>query len=101
MNYLRRVSMPAGRTLVSAPFSFLGRDLDREAELAAHIRREHRRGRQLAAILDDPYVRRRGSRGVLRQVLRRPELIRALREDVAEAIRREQAAVVQSAFTRR
>jgi hypothetical protein len=98
MNYFGRASMPAGGTLMSA-FSFLGRDRDREAELAAHIRREHRRGRPLAVILGDPYVQRRGGRGVLREVLRRPQLIRALGRDVADAIAGEQAEVGRPART--
>jgi hypothetical protein len=39
----------------------------------------------------DPYVQRRGGQGVLHSVLRQPELFRALRRDVVEAIRRDQS----------
>jgi hypothetical protein len=69
------------------PFFFLSRRRYREAELAAYLRREHRRGRRLAEILDDPYIERCGGQSVLRSVLRRPEVIRALGDDVGDAIR--------------
>jgi hypothetical protein len=39
--------------LARTPFYFLGRRRYREAELAAYLRHEHRRGRRVAKILDD------------------------------------------------
>lgn len=82
-------------SLMRTPFYFLGPYSDREAELAAYIRREHRRGRYIESVLGDPYVQRHGSRGVLHAVLRWPELIRSLGDDVADAIRHDQAALSQ------
>lgn len=79
--------MAASSPLTRTPFFFLGCRPYREARLAAYIHREHRRGRHLAAIVDDPYVERCGGQSMLRAVLRHPRLIRALREDVSEAIR--------------
>jgi hypothetical protein len=81
--------MTRGRPLDRTPFYFLGPRPYREAELAAHIHREHRRGRSLEEILRDPYLDRCGGRAVVRAVLRRPELIRALGRDVAEEIVRQ------------
>lgn len=73
-------------SLANTPFYFLGRRPYREAELAAYLRREHRRGRRLAEILNDPYIERCGGQGVLRAVLRRPRLIQAFGAHVADAI---------------
>ena len=78
--------MAARAPLASTPFYFLGRRPYREAELAAYLRREHRRGRRLVEIVSDPYVARCGGQSVLWAVLGRPSLIRALRQDVADAI---------------
>jgi hypothetical protein len=79
--------MAAVVPLARTPFFFLGRRRYREAELAAYLQREHGRGRPIAEILTDPYVDRCGGESVLREVLRRPGLIRALRQDVADSIR--------------
>jgi hypothetical protein len=73
--------------LENTPFYFIGPRRYREAEVAAYIRREHRRGRPLAEILNDPYFDRRCGEGLLRAVLQSPTLIRALGQDVVEAIR--------------
>ena len=73
--------------LARTPYYFIGPRPYREAELAAYIRRAHRRGRRLAEILDDPYVRNRGGRALLQTVMGNPGLIRALGQDVADAIR--------------
>jgi hypothetical protein len=77
----------AGWSLARTPYYFIGPRPYREAELAAYIRREHRRGRRLAEILDDPYVHNRGGRALLETVMGSPSLIRALGQDVADAIR--------------
>ena len=73
-------------SLVRTPFYFVGRRRYREAELAAYVCREHRGGRSLAEILDDPYIDRCGGQSVLRAVLGRPDVVRALGHDVEEAI---------------
>jgi hypothetical protein len=78
--------LPGGGPLERTPFFFIGPRPYREAELAAHIIREHGRGRDLDQILNDPYLERRGGRALVRAVLRRPDLIRALGRDVADAI---------------
>jgi hypothetical protein len=78
--------MVADEELARTPFYFLGRRPYREAELIAYLRREHRRGRRLDEILNDPYVDRCGGQAVLRAVFRRPGLIRSLGQDVADAI---------------
>jgi hypothetical protein len=84
--------MPTDGPLAGTPYFFLGRYPDREAEVAAYIRREHGRGRRLSEILEDAYVKRCGSRGVLRAVLRRPDLIRALRLNISVEMQGEVAA---------
>jgi hypothetical protein len=77
--------------LLSTPYFFIGPRPYREAELAAYVRREHRRGRDVADILKDPCLARRGGETMLRAVLSRPGLIRALKEDVVEAIRQHES----------
>lgn len=77
---------PLGRT----PYYFLARRPFREERLLSYIRREHRRGRHLGEILDDPYVRRFGPGDLVRQTLRDTSLIELLDADVREAF--EQAA---------
>jgi hypothetical protein len=79
--------------LSHTPFFFLGPRPYREAEVCAYIRREHRRGRPLTDILDDPYVNRPGREAVLRAALRRPSLIQALREDIVDSICLEQKSI--------
>jgi hypothetical protein len=72
--------------LTRTPFYFLGGRPYREAELAAYLRREHRRGRRLSEIVNDPYVSGCGGQSVLRAVLGSPSLIRAFAQDDADAI---------------
>lgn len=72
------------------PFSFLFASKSGEDRVAVYIVREHKRGRDLDEILDDPYVKNRCTdRGVAR-VLERPEVVHALGEDIAAAARTEQ-----------
>jgi hypothetical protein len=56
-----------------------------EDRVAAYIVREHDRGRTMADILDDPYVRNRCSPQLLERLLDRPDLIEAIGNDMAEA----------------
>ena len=70
------------------PFSFLFADRRSEKQVAAYIVREHKRGRSLDDILDDPYVHNRCSDKDIARVLESPEVIRALGDDiVAEQIK--------------
>jgi hypothetical protein len=73
-------------------FSFLGARSTQEERVAAYLIREHERGRSLDDILDDPYVRNRCSPPEVARVLDRPDVIRAIGDDTAEAAK---AAVTQ------
>jgi hypothetical protein len=66
------------------PFSFLFTTSSQEDRVAAYLIREHERGRSLSEILDDPYVKNRVTPREIDRVLERPELIRALGDDVAK-----------------
>ena len=59
------------------------RGLSKEEALAAYIVREHRLGRSLEDILDDPYLKNRSSEEQRLRLLERPEVIRAVGEDTA------------------
>ena len=74
--------------LLRNPFSFLSTRSAKEERVAAYLLREHERGRPLAEIVDDPYVRNRCSREELARLLERPEVIRALGE-TAVAVQQE------------
>jgi hypothetical protein len=67
------------------PFSFLFARSSQEDRLAAYVIREHDRGRPLAEILDDPYVRNRATPHEIARLLDRPEVIHALGASVVEA----------------
>jgi hypothetical protein len=67
------------------PFSFLFARSSQEDRLAAYVIREHDRGRTLAEILDDPYVRNRANPQQIARVLDRPEVIHALGSSVVAA----------------
>jgi hypothetical protein len=75
-------------TFLRNPFSFLFASKSGEERVAAYIVREHKRGRTLSDILDDPYVRNRCSDRELGRILERPDVIHALGDDiVAEQVR--------------
>jgi hypothetical protein len=67
------------------PFSFLFATSSNEERVAAYVVREHDRGRSLDEILEDPYVVNRATPQEIGRILERPEVIRALGDDVAEA----------------
>jgi hypothetical protein len=67
-----------GETKTESP-----RGLSKEEALAAYIVREHRLGRSLEDILDDPYLKNRSSEEQRLRLLERPEVIRAVGEDTA------------------
>ena len=69
------------------PFSFLFAGKQSEKQVATYVVREHRRGRSLSDILDDPYVRNRCSEQDVARILESPEVIHELGSDiVAEQI---------------
>jgi hypothetical protein len=57
--------------------------MGKEESLAAYIIREHKSGRNLEEILDDPYLKNRATEEQRRRLLERPDVIRAVGEDVA------------------
>jgi hypothetical protein len=59
------------------------RGLSKEEALAAYVVREHRLGRSLEDILDDPYLKNRSTEEQRLRLLERPEVIRAVGEDTA------------------
>ena len=64
-------------------FSFLFSRGSAEEHVARYVVREHKRGRSLNEILEDPYVKNRCTPAEVERLLDRPELIRALGDDVA------------------
>jgi hypothetical protein len=68
----KREKTEAGRGLMS-----------KEESLAAYVVREHRSGRSLEDILDDPYLKNRATDEQRLRLLERPEVIRAVGEDTA------------------
>jgi hypothetical protein len=72
------------RSLFSNPFSFFFSRTSNEDRMSAYVIREHQRGRALAEILQDPYVRNRCTEAEIARLLDRPEVVHALGEgDVA------------------
>jgi hypothetical protein len=70
------------------PFRFLFGSSRREDFLARYVLREHARGRPLAEILDDPYVRNWSTPEERRRLLEVPEVVAALGENALEDLRR-------------
>ena len=69
-----------------APFSFFNAGKSQDERLANYVLREHERGRPLADILEDPYVRNRTSPEARNRILDRPEVVHALGESaIADA----------------
>ena len=68
-------------------FSFTGAKSSQEERVAAYLIREHDRGRSIQEILDDPYVRNRASAQEIERVLERPDVIRSIGDDTAQAAR--------------
>jgi hypothetical protein len=79
---------PVGRLskYLRNPFASLFSGSSREDQLAAYVIREHKLGRTLEDILDDPYIRNRASDLERRRLLERPDIIRAVGEDTARAV---------------
>jgi hypothetical protein len=55
--------------------------------LATYVLREHERGRPLAEILEDPYVKNRTTEEQRARLLDNPDIVRALGEDAVEQAR--------------
>jgi hypothetical protein len=70
------------------PFSFLFTRSTQEERVAAYLILEHERGRSLEEILDDPYVRNRLTPQQRSRLLDRPDVIRAIGDDIVEDARR-------------
>ena len=73
------------------PFSFLFAKSSHQDRVVAYLIREHERGRDLAEILDDPYVKNRTTPLERERLLDQPEVIRALGDDVVTATRAERS----------
>jgi len=71
--------------ILKSPFAFLFARPQKEELVAEYVVREHHRGRSLEEILDDPYVTNRCTPEAIRRVLERPEVVRALGDDIAAA----------------
>jgi hypothetical protein len=69
------------------PFSFLFATSKKEERIVQYIIREHDRGRSLNDILEDPFIRNRCTKDEIGRLLERPELIKALGEDIVESAR--------------
>ncbi len=72
-------------SLLRSPFSFLFAKSGKEERVATYVIREHNRGRSLAEILDDPYVRNRCTPQETARLLDRPDLVKALGGEVVES----------------
>jgi hypothetical protein len=71
---------------IKGAFSFLSSRSQSEERVTQYLLREHRRGRAVAEILEDPYVTNRLDQEQVKRILDRPEVIHALGNDVvAEA----------------
>jgi hypothetical protein len=58
--------------------------MSKEDSLAAYLIREHRSGRPLQEILDDPYLKNRATAEHRRRLLERPDAIHAVGEHTAQ-----------------
>jgi hypothetical protein len=70
------------KSILSNPFSFLFATRGAEEQVAVYVVREHKRGRSLSDIVDDPYVRNRCTERDLARVLERPEIVQAFGDDI-------------------
>jgi hypothetical protein len=59
------------------------KSLTKMDSLAAYVIREHRSGRALQEILEDPYLKNRATDEQRLKLLERPDVIRAVGEDIA------------------
>ena len=66
-------------------FSFLSQRSSADERVAAYVIREHDRGRTVNDILEDPYVRNRCSQSEVARVLDRPDVLKAIGDDLAKS----------------
>ena len=78
MGFLQRLFKGEEKESSDAP-----RGSSKEEALAAYIIREHRLGRSIDQILDDPYLKNRATEEQRRRLLERPEVIHAIGEHTA------------------
>jgi hypothetical protein len=69
------------------PYYFIRSRPFREARVRGYILSQHRLGRPLASIVEDPYLERCGGRRLAWHVICEPETIAALGSDVTAEIR--------------
>jgi len=69
------------------PFASLFSRSDQVDRLSAYVIREHARGRPLAEILEDPYIRNRSTPEQRQRLLDNPDVIRALGKGTVEEAR--------------
>jgi hypothetical protein len=81
------------RETIAGAFSFLWTGKPNEERVAQYVIREHRRGRSVGEIVDDPYVRNRLSTQQIDRMLERPEVLRAIGEDDLAALRAERGLI--------
>ena len=80
--------MPKLSGLLRSPFAFLFARSSNEDRVASYVIREHERGRTLAEILDDPYVKNRLTPDQTKRLLDRPEVVQAIGNETIESTRR-------------
>jgi hypothetical protein len=68
-------------------FSFVGTHRAAEDRVATYVIREHRRGRRLAEILDDAYVKNRLTPQQCERLLDREDVIHAIGHEEVQAVR--------------
>ena len=73
--------------MIRTPLTFLFARSRNEDLVAEHVIREHHRGRPLAEILQDAYITNRLSPDKVERVLERPDVIRAVGDDLVAAHR--------------
>jgi hypothetical protein len=75
------------RDSLAGVFSFLQSRSQIEERLAQYVIREHKSGRPLDEILEDPYVKNRATPEQVERLLDRPDLIHAVGDDVISQAR--------------
>ena len=70
---------------IRGAFSFLSSRSAGEERMADYVIREHRRGRPLQEILQDKYITNRCTPEQVDRLLDRPEVVRAVGDDVIAA----------------
>jgi hypothetical protein len=74
-------------SLLRSPFSFLFASSATEDRVATYVIREHKRGRRLAEILDDSYVKNRLTPQQCERLLDREDVIHAIGHEEVGAVR--------------